>query len=577
MQYEDEKSLELLKQIFLAENNERLEEFEKELDEIKLLLNDKEKLINLNLPITAELLRRKIDKSNDEMAEVFYPIFGKALKKQIAESKDEIIDILYPIMGQTIKKTVTEAIKDLYESINLKIDNALRKGIFSKKIKSTISGVSTSDLIIQESFPFLINEIFLIHEKSGLLISHVSSSQNDSTDADIISSMLSAIKNFVSESFKSDSESKDLYEIQYGDSKIILERGLYSYLAVVVKGQEPIDFDEELSDLKNDIHEKYSKKLREFDGENTFLKNIEIPLKEFLHKYKIKIPIVEEIKPKPVLAYLLFSILAIILIVIGIIKIPQYFTEKSIDQQIKSKISVIDGVDLENISWQNNNGKVILSGMVNNFDLRSRVDSAVNSIKDIESFKNNLGVLFIRENPESIITEIKKDLAGIDTENISYQVKEDYVIVEGLAESEDTKMKISNIIAKVPGVRIVINNLNVKNAKWDLVEFEKLLNNKILYFEIGKSELTNEHIDELKLILMYLKNNSSLKINIKGFSDGAKTISNLDNAKSRAQSTSDYLTSQGVNSEQINIGFDVSNDKNLLNNRRVEFEIASKD
>lgn len=215
--------------------------------------------------------------------------------------------------------------------------------------------------------------------------------------------------------------------------------------------------------------------------------------------------------------------------------------------------------------------------MVNNFDLRSRVDSAVNSIKDIESFKNNLGVLFIRENPESIITEIKKDLAGIDTENISYQVKEDYVIVEGLAESEDTKMKISNIIAKVPGVRIVINNLNVKNAKWDLVEFEKLLNNKILYFEIGKSELTNEHIDELKLILMYLKNNSSLKINIKGFSDGAKTISNLDNAKSRAQSTSDYLTSQGVNSEQINIGFDVSNDKNLLNNRRVEFEIASKD
>ncbi|MCB0749924.1 MAG: hypothetical protein KDC52_00470, partial [Ignavibacteriae bacterium] len=224
MQYEDEKSLELLKQIFLAENNERLEEFEKELDEIKLLLNDKEKLINLNLPITAELLRRKIDKSNDEMAEVFYPIFGKALKKQIAESKDEIIDILYPIMGQTIKKTVTEAIKDLYESINLKIDNALRKGIFSKKIKSTISGVSTSDLIIQESFPFLINEIFLIHEKSGLLISHVSSSQNDSTDADIISSMLSAIKNFVSESFKSDSESKDLYEIQYGDSKIILER-----------------------------------------------------------------------------------------------------------------------------------------------------------------------------------------------------------------------------------------------------------------------------------------------------------------------------------------------------------------
>ncbi len=168
---------------------------------------------------------------------------GKAIKKQVNESKDDIIDALYPIMGDAIKRSVSEGIKEIYTSINLKIDKALRRGIFSKQIKSKITGVSTSDLILHESFPFSIDEIFLIHESSGLLISHVSSSESKmSSDGDLISGLLTAIKDFVAESFKSNSGSQNLYEIQYGNSRIILERGLYSYLAIVISGQEPSTF-----------------------------------------------------------------------------------------------------------------------------------------------------------------------------------------------------------------------------------------------------------------------------------------------------------------------------------------------
>ena len=238
MQFDEEKSLDVLRQIFQSNNTKQLEEFENEIEALKQQLNDKETKINAYYPIITDLLERKIIDSEDEVAKVLSPIVGKAIKKQISESKDEMIDALYPIMGETIKKSIAESMKELYESINLKIDNALRKGIFSKQVKSKISGVSTGDLILQSAFPFKIKEIFLIHEQSGILISHVSSSLNDkTTDADIVSGMLTAIKDFVKESFASDSGSQSLNEIQYGDSRIILEKGRYSYFAVVVSGQ----------------------------------------------------------------------------------------------------------------------------------------------------------------------------------------------------------------------------------------------------------------------------------------------------------------------------------------------------
>ena len=259
MNSDEEKSLERLKQIFLFDSEDRQINFEQELSELKFTLTDKTAKIENYYPIITDLLERKISESEDEVAKVLSPIMSKALKEEINESKEDIIDALYPIMGQTIKKYVAEAIKDIYTSINLKIDNALRRGIFSKQIKSKFSGVSAADIILQESFPFSLDEIFLIHEKSGILISHVSSTQNLSSDADLISGMLTAIKDFVADSFKNDSGDQNLNEIQYGDSRIILERGRFTYLALVVKGSEPADFDEEVVEVNKEIHEKYRK------------------------------------------------------------------------------------------------------------------------------------------------------------------------------------------------------------------------------------------------------------------------------------------------------------------------------
>jgi outer membrane protein OmpA-like peptidoglycan-associated protein len=579
MQLDDEKSLELIKQIFLNDTRERQDQFESEINDLKFKLNDNQAKIETYYPIVTELLEKKIAESEDEIANVFSPIISKALKNEISESREEIIDALYPIMGQTIKKYVSEAIKDVYYSINLKIDNALRRGIFSKKIKSKISGVSAADLILQGSFPFLINEIFLIHEKSGILISHVSSDPQPSADSDLISGMLTAIKDFVSDSFKSDAGEQNLYEIQYGDSKIILERGRYSYLAIVIKGNETAEFDDELEKLNSEIHKSYYKQLRDFNGEFTGLDGIKKPLYRFISKINTEQVATETLeKPKPIFAYLLMAVLFIIIIIYSVINIPKYFQEITLDEIITKKLMTISGLNINDIQWTQENSNYFLHGIVNSYNIRNKVDSIFNTIPEIKNTNNNLGVLFFNFPADSITKNINATLinSGYNAiSNISFQTIEDKVIISGEVEKLEDKREIGFLISQVPGVRIVENNLEFTGQS-NLTDEQalNLISNMKLYFDFGKTEINKNHIKQLDQVIPYIKDNN-LELIVKGFSDVVGTSdTNLLFAKKRAINVVKYLSSRGIYEEKLKIENYILNDSiTVNNNRKVEIQV----
>ena len=63
--------------------------------------------------------------------------------------------------------------KKLVKTINEKVDRALSFQLFFSKIKSKITGVSEGELALKDALPFQMHEIFLIHKKTGILLSHV--------------------------------------------------------------------------------------------------------------------------------------------------------------------------------------------------------------------------------------------------------------------------------------------------------------------------------------------------------------------------------------------------------------------
>ena len=91
------------------------------------------------------------------------------------------------------------------------------------------------NVTIIESKPvakYKVEELYLIY-KDGRLLRNVSAVEVK-TDTDIMSGMLTAINDFVQDSFQTEG---DLGSIDYGNNKIILQRGEHSYLAAVVYGE----------------------------------------------------------------------------------------------------------------------------------------------------------------------------------------------------------------------------------------------------------------------------------------------------------------------------------------------------
>jgi hypothetical protein len=129
--------------------------------------------------------------------------------------------------------------------------------------------------------PFEVQEVFLI-TSSGLLITRVSEQQDSNIDDDIISSMLTAVSEFVKDSFGSQSEEGELDELQYGRLRIILEYGKDFYLAAVVRGQESTELRPLMKKIIKLVHRKFTGVLDTWDGDLAQFKGAENMLNPLL-------------------------------------------------------------------------------------------------------------------------------------------------------------------------------------------------------------------------------------------------------------------------------------------------------
>ena len=116
---------------------------------------------------------------------------------------------------------------------------------------------------------FSIEEVFLIY-RDGRLIAHNTRRLKADVDKDILTGMLTAVQNFVRESFQKD-EDGILDEMHYGTLRVIIENGPYANMAVVVSGQEPKDIRQRMRSLLDEIHQTYGAYLAEWDGDTTAL------------------------------------------------------------------------------------------------------------------------------------------------------------------------------------------------------------------------------------------------------------------------------------------------------------------
>jgi hypothetical protein len=125
-----------------------------------------------------------------------------------------------------------------------------------------------------------IEDVFIISNE-GLLLAHRSKELHPDMDDDILGSMLTAVQDFVKDSFK-DKSKFGLKRLDFGDSVIHIKRGKHIYTAVILSGKEPTDLDNSLGKLVTKIESEYESVFDAWDGDLEALRGLKDMLDDLL-------------------------------------------------------------------------------------------------------------------------------------------------------------------------------------------------------------------------------------------------------------------------------------------------------
>jgi hypothetical protein len=266
--YDDDESLEALRGILLGEYRDRVTELRTQIRQLQSLLTDVEQQVELlNDP---NLLAEKIT-----------PSLAPAISTSIRESREAMVDALHPIMGRLVTRAVAEALRELVRRIDNQMRSTFSFKTVTRRMQARIAGVSDAELALRDALPFQVYAIFLIYRESGLLLSVRSLDRDLSEDSDVISGMLTAIRDFVHDAFGRKQEGQ-LNEVQYGENRILIESAQYIYAAVVCHGTEPVAFRTDMRERLGEIELEYLDLLREYDGNAAQFVGIEEQLDQLM-------------------------------------------------------------------------------------------------------------------------------------------------------------------------------------------------------------------------------------------------------------------------------------------------------
>lgn len=284
-QYTDnDELLAIIQSILLTQDRDRIERLYAELEALRTEQADTESIIRRLKPLMGDLIGRTIRDSPETMAEAIGPVMSEAIRVQIRDSREEMVEALYPIIGQTVQRSVMESIRELQRNIDSRLRSTFNINEILRNLRARMRGVDPAELALRDALPFAVSQVFVIQRGSGLLLRHLdlTPGEHRQGDADLISGMLTAIRDFARDSFGTGDDSADLDEISYGRSRIIVQNGPEAYVATVLDGIESEGYRSKLRMLVSEVNLQYGRQIQSYDGSPEALPHLDPLLNRFL-------------------------------------------------------------------------------------------------------------------------------------------------------------------------------------------------------------------------------------------------------------------------------------------------------
>lgn len=215
--------------------------------------------------VLPDAIRLRARQDNRLLASML-PITQEALALSIKQSPQLISDSIAPILGSAIRKAISRAMGEMFQSLNQTLEYSMSWQGLQWRWEAWKTNRPFVEVVLLHTLRFRVEQVFLIHKKTGLLLSHVMAEGISSQGEAAISGMLTAIQDFVRDSFQQ-GQDEGLESLRIGDLTVWIEQGSSAILATVIRGNPPVKLRDFLQNTLESLHAQYSDSLQNFQGD----------------------------------------------------------------------------------------------------------------------------------------------------------------------------------------------------------------------------------------------------------------------------------------------------------------------
>jgi len=194
------------------------------------------------------------------------PSVEEAITASVQKNPHALADALFPVIGPAIRKAVTHTFDAMIDSVNQTIERSVSWQAVQWRLTAWRTGKPFAEVVIANTLDYRVEQVFLIHRESGLLLQHAAINQASGQDADQISAMLTAITDFARDSFQV-GRADTLESLRVGELAVTIVQGPHAILAAVVRGSIPPPVRASFETALESVHRQLGPALHAFNGD----------------------------------------------------------------------------------------------------------------------------------------------------------------------------------------------------------------------------------------------------------------------------------------------------------------------
>lgn len=252
------EDLEQLRQLLLGDDLQKLEEVHTHVEVPENFTRQ-----------VGEVLPQALVKSSEQgeaLSEAMVPTVEEIVRLSIKRDINRFADALFPVIGPAIRKAISETLRSMLQSLNRTLEQSLSSQGIKWRIQSMRTGIPFAQIALLQGLVYQVEQVFLIHRETGLMLCHLQREECSGQNPDLVSSMLSAINDFVADSFVVEAN-KTLGNVEVGDLSIWIEAGPRAALAVAIRGEAPNSLRTRLQQTLERVEAELGNALERFDGD----------------------------------------------------------------------------------------------------------------------------------------------------------------------------------------------------------------------------------------------------------------------------------------------------------------------